>query len=233
MIVGIALFAAAMVQADEGVAAFNNHARVQTYWADDGAYPSTIDYSLGTVTMSKESVTFGGGTQGSDGNPDMTWGQVAQFDVDGADYDVWNSRRTFTITLTNAFTTTSASISIYASTVQLKDIPLNAGAADNIMADQDGSGAVNRWMQNQTPHQSGGPMTFVASFTPTADGLLTIEDNSALNTLLGDTTFDADTDQIYLCFVNTGPTIYWAPPGGFAGSSIAVGPPQGTVVAVK
>jgi hypothetical protein len=222
------LFAAAAVQA-EVIADFNNHARIQTYWADGGAYPSTIDYSLGTVIMSKGSTTFGGGSQGSDGSADFTWGQITQFDVGASDYAAWNSATSFTLTLTNGFTSTSANVSIYASTVQLKDAPGNSGSADNIMVDIDGSGAVNRWFQDQTPHQSGGPMTSLGSFTPTADGLLTISDNAALNTLLGGTTFDANTDQIYVHFVNNTSPSDWAPPSGFSGSTITAVPEPATI----
>jgi hypothetical protein len=199
-------------QLSQPAATFSNHARFRILFADGGAYPASIDYELDTATFGKGAVTFGGGQQGEDGQPDFTWGQVVQFDVAPDDFAAFNAATAFSVLLQNAFTNPEANITVYASVVQLKEIPVNEAAPQTIMEDGSGSGAVNRWFQHQTPHKPGGPMTLLGSFTPTANGELTLTGNQALNTLLSGTTFDVDTTAIYLVFVNT-ETMIWAPPG--------------------
>ncbi|GEM_PF-2979031 len=213
------------------VASFNNHARAQIYFADGGAYPSSVDYSLGTVNFGKGSSTFGGGQQGSDGNPDFTWTQIVQFDVDPAGFADFNAATEFSLSIQNGFTNTNVDVSVYASTLPLNSNSIvgNGSAPVTLMADVNGSGAVNRWFQDQTPHQPGGPMASLGSFTPSADGLLTISNNAALNSLLSGTSFDASTPAIYLSFVNNSSPADWAPPGGFSGSTLTAIPEPSTL----
>lgn len=207
-----------------GTASFSEHARFLTAFSDGGAYPASLDYTLKKSGFGKGSTTFGGGKQGKDGNPDFTWGQIVQFDVPPEQFEAFNAGREFTLTIRNGFKNSQAQISVYASVVQLKEIPGNQGSTvGSIMKDVSGSGAVNRWFANQTPHKPGGPMVSLGSFTPTENGEWAIQGNRALNDLLSGTTFHAERAAIYLVFVNTS-RIHWAPPGISSGE-----PPQVSV----
>ncbi len=210
-------------QTPKGTAVFNNHARFVMPFADGGAYPANLDYRLRLIGFGKEATTFGGGKQGADGQVDFTWGQILQFDVAAADFAAFNSANSFSLSLKNGFTNSKANITIYASVVQYREVPVNEKAPSTMMEDQNGAGAANRWFAHQTPHKPGGPMISLGSFTPTENGELTIAGNRALNQLLSGTEFKQGRTAIYLAIVHTN-NISWAPPGVTSGE-----PPVSTV----
>jgi hypothetical protein len=184
------------------------HARFQTPFpsGDTAGFPGNIDYSLrSTFGFGKGSDTFGEGTP-----VDFTWSQILQFTVTSADYAAFNSATDFSLTING--TPATRSFDMFASVVQYRDISGNSASPYTMMEDVSSAGAADRWFLDQTPGESGGPMTSLGSFSNTG-GTVSITGSSALNTLLSNYTFDETlgNEAIYVTLVLDDPA--------FAGSS--------------
>ncbi|GEM_PF-5964283 len=170
----------------------SGHGRIQTFYDDDAGYPGNINYTDSTTYgWSPGSGTFGGGTADA-----FTWSQILQYDLtSGTDQTAFNNATSFELSITNA--PTNQNYSVYASTSQIRDFSPTA-TVDNIVAATGGANSVNLWMLGVQPAVG---TTNVADLGTFSGGSVTISGNSALDTLLSDTTFDSTREYVYVVVV--------------------------------